>query len=97
MKNKTATVGENVTITCTVEGFPAPNIKIFHNGKKLTDVGVKNFKSVKVDDGGHYECNANNSIGNAFENYNFTVKGNQTVFKGELYSKILFYWKEYLK
>ena len=33
MKNKTATVGENVTITCTVEGFPAPNIKIFHNGK----------------------------------------------------------------
>ena len=81
MKKYTATVGENVTITCTVEGFPAPNIKIFHNGEKLTDVGVKNFKAVNVDDGGRYECIENNILGNASENYNFTVKGNQLCLK----------------
>ena len=76
MKNNIATVCENVTITCMVEGFPAPNITILHNGKNITDVGMKNFKSVNIIDGGHYECIANNILGNVSKNFNFTVKGN---------------------
>ena len=58
-----------------VEGFPSPNITILHNGKNLTDVGVKNIKSVNISDGGLYECIANNSLGNVSKKFNFTVKG----------------------
>ena len=59
-----------------VEGFPSPNITILHNGKNLTDVGVKNVKSASISDGGLYECITNNILGNVSKNFNFTVKGN---------------------
>ena len=74
-ENNIVTVGKTVKIICKVEGFPAPNYTIFHNGIKLTDNGVKTIEEVNIHDGGRYECVAKNNLGHFSASFNLTVKG----------------------
>ena len=74
-----AVVGQNVTITCKAEGFPAPNYIILYNGTPFNtrDVvnGVTTIKSVQRSDDGQYQCTANNFLGNTNASFNLTVHG----------------------
>ena len=60
--------GGNTTISCTAEGFPAPNVTWYHNGTEIIDPvttstnGVVVSSSVLVslamaNDSGQYTCN----------------------------------------
>ncbi|XP_036382492.1 hemicentin-1 [Megalops cyprinoides] len=58
-----AVIGQTVTVPCTVQGEPAPQISWYHNGTHLKGGGELRIVGVSHSDGGAYKCVAENSAG----------------------------------
>jgi len=76
-QNKTRIEGDNVTLSCNVDGQPVPIISWNRNGYPVNisgRVSISDDKkqltitNVKRTDNGNYRCVANNSLGNSTSN-----------------------------
>ena len=75
--NSTVTVNSTLTLNCTYEGNPSPNVLWYHNGSELVDIendpnlsetinGSSSLLEVtftNINISGEYTCEVNNSIG----------------------------------
>jgi len=76
-QNKTRIEGDNVTLSCNVDGNPVPTISWTRDGSPVNTSGrisISDDKNqltitqVKRTDSGTYRCMANNNLGNATSN-----------------------------
>ena len=76
-QNTTRIEGDNVTLSCNVDGNPVPTISWTRDGSPVSTSGrisISDDKkqltitNVKRTDSGEYRCVANNSLGNATSN-----------------------------
>ncbi|XP_070206034.1 titin homolog isoform X4 [Littorina saxatilis] len=76
LQDVTADLGKNVTLTCTVTGFPAPSVFWRRNGLMVADtpdfmqsltrgVARLDIRGVREKHGGQYECVVKNQAGDA--------------------------------
>ena len=76
-QNQTRIEGDNVTLSCSVDGNPVPTISWTRDGSPVNTSGTISISddkkqltisNVKRTDNGNYRCVANNSLGNATSN-----------------------------
>ncbi|PIO56797.1 immunoglobulin I-set domain protein, partial [Teladorsagia circumcincta] len=84
LKDVTVDHGEQIMLSCEVDGNPSPLIEWLHNGERVTDPRlVTSFSGGKAaltiseagaDDVGEYVCRASNSAGQESCRANVTVR-----------------------
>ncbi|CAG5120901.1 unnamed protein product, partial [Candidula unifasciata] len=74
-----AEAGQRVDMTCSVAGFPKPELHWFHNGRELTnkDEGSLILASASPADAGLYQCMATNKLGTAYGVIRLKVTGHE--------------------
>lgn len=81
-----ADVGDTVTLSCQVSGYPNPTVAWYKNGLPVTSSGISSagltLENVAVSDSGHYMCKATNILGSKSKVFTLTVGGGKPSYKG---------------
>ena len=67
IQNKTATEGDNVTLSCNASGIPPPMVSWIKADGQRIDVSELVLTHINRSEAGEYRCEASNECGNASE------------------------------
>ena len=74
IQNKTATEGDNVTLSCNASGIPSPMVSWFKADGQRIDQRELVLRNISRSEGGEYRCEASNECGNASETATIDVQ-----------------------
>ena len=67
IQGQNVTEGNNLTLTCTANGMPQPNVYWTKPGGQRVAKRVLEFVNINRNEAGEYKCEASNECGNATE------------------------------
>ncbi|KRZ30000.1 Protein sidekick -like protein [Trichinella pseudospiralis] len=86
LSNVTASVGQDVTLSCDALGWPKPTVQWYFNGIEVngtnTGSGLLLLPKVEIKDAGWYTCVANNQYGVTDGRLYLNVQGKVKILKG---------------
>ena len=74
IQNKTATEGDNVTLSCNASGIPPPMVSWFKADGQRIDQSELVLRNISRSEAGEYRCEASNECGNASETATIDVQ-----------------------
>ena len=74
IQNKTATEGDNVTLSCNASGIPSPMVSWFKADGQRIDQSELVLRNISRSEAGEYRCEASNECGNASETATIDVQ-----------------------